>query len=249
MQRLLVLATLLASILLLAACTEAVTPTGTPTVTPTSTSTPASAAGANEALMERLRAMVLPLETLPGELALQSADFTTNEEASSEDPQGTEVALTNFQRWGRLLGYRVRYASEDALGVFRTGGLLAIVARVVQHHDPAGAEAAFQDWEQKLQDPAYLNARLTTRPGATFQRFQPLPAAAAGDRSLAVDAILSVHGPEGASPFTTRFYLFQQGPIMGLLELFYVGEPAPIAELEGLAGRFQARVLAGLDQP
>jgi hypothetical protein len=199
--------------------------------------------------MERLRAMALPLEALPGELALQSADFTSNQEAASDDPQGEEEALANFQRWGRLLGYRVRYANEDTLGVFRTGGLLAILARVVQHQAPAGAEAAFQDWERKLQDPAYLNARLATRPGAAFQRFQPLPAPAAGDRRLAVDAILSIQGPEGASPFTTRFYLFQQGPIMGLLELFYVGEPAPLEELEGLAGRFHALVLAGLDQP
>jgi hypothetical protein len=199
--------------------------------------------------MERLRAMALPLEALPGKLALQSADYTSNQEAAIDDPQGEEEALTNFQRWGRLLGYRVRYANEDALGIFRTGGLLAIVARVVQHEDPAGAEAAFQDWDRILQDPAYLEARLSTRPGATFQRFQPLPMATAGGRSLAVDAILSVQGPGGISPFTTRFYLFQQGPIMGLLEIFYVGEPAPIAELEGLAGRFQARVLAGLGPP
>tara|TARA_B100000315_G_scaffold255146_1_gene297779 strand:- start:1990 stop:2514 length:525 start_codon:yes stop_codon:yes gene_type:complete len=135
--------------------------------------------------MERLRAMALPLEALPGALALHSADFTTNQEAASDDPQGTEAALANFQSWGRLLGYRVRYANEDALGIFRTGGLLAILARVVRHRAPAGAEAAFQDWERKLQDPAYLHARLATRPGATFQRFQPLPASDAGDRSLA----------------------------------------------------------------
>ncbi|MFQ5826299.1 MAG: hypothetical protein ACE5IA_02985, partial [Dehalococcoidia bacterium] len=67
--------------------------------------------------------------------------------------------------------------------------------------------------------------------------------------SLAVDAILSIQAHDGTTPFITRFYLFQQGPIMGLLELFYVQEPAPLGELEGLVGSFHGRVLAGLGQP
>ncbi|MFQ5933819.1 MAG: hypothetical protein ACE5KI_04180 [Dehalococcoidia bacterium] len=229
--------------MLLAGCARA---KPTPTPTPTPTLTPAVAAG--EALMDPLRAMTLPRQALPGGLVLQAADFTTNQEAASDDPQGTEAALANFQRWGRLLGYRVRYASEEAFGVFRTGGLLAIVTRAVQHRDQAGAQEAFRHWERRLQDPTYLKARLTTRPGTTFNRFQPLPVAPIGDKSLAVDAILSIPAPEGTALFITRFYLFQQGPIMGLLELFYVREPAHLGELEGLAVSFHSRVLAGLGQ-
>ncbi len=234
----------LAALLLLTGCARAkLTPTPTPKPTPT----PLVAAG--EALMEPLRAMALPQEALPGGLVLQAADFTANQEAASDDPQDPEAALANFERWGRLLGYRVRYASEDAVGVLRTGGLLAIVTRVVQRRDQAGAEEAFRHWEQRLQDPAYLKARLTTRPGTTFNHFQPLPAAHIGDQSLAVDAILSIPAPEGTAPFITRFYLFQQGTIVGLLELFYVQATAPLAELEELVASFHALVLAGLGEP
>jgi hypothetical protein len=192
--------------------------------------------------------MVLSREALPEGLVLQAADFTTNQEAASDDPEGTEEALASFQRWGRLLGYRVRHSNADVLSVFRTGGLMAMVTRAVQHRDPAGAQAAFEDWERRLQSPAYLTERLSTRPGAAFQRFEPLPVASVGDRSLAVDAIISVQVPQGETSFITRFYLFQQGPIMGLLEVFYVGQPAPYGELEGLVRSFHTRVLAGLGE-
>ncbi len=215
--------------------TVASSPTLTPSPTPvpslntavasTQATTSTFGSSADEsALRERLEAMLFPLEALPAGFRIQTADFTTNQEAALADPDGLERALEDFQRWGRLLGYRVRYASEDALEVFRTGGLLAVVARVVQHRDPAGADEAFRHWEQRLQDQSYLEGRLVTRPGATFERFEPLGEVALGEHSLAVDAVLSVQTGEGATPFVTRFYLFQREASMGLVELFYVGE-------------------------
>jgi len=123
------------------------------------------------------------------------------------------------------------------------------VTRVVQHREQAGAQEAFEDWERRLQSSDYLEARLSTRPGAVFERFEQLPVAPVGDRSLAVDAIINIQVPQGETSFITRFYLFQQGPIMGLLEVFYVQEAAPYEEFEGLVRDFHTRVLAGLGEP
>lgn len=214
-------------------------------VASTQATTSTSGSSADEsALRERLEAMLFPLEALPQGFRVQTADFTTNQEAAVADPDGLKRALADFRRWGRLLGYRVRYANEDALEVFHTGGLLAVVARVVQHRDPAGADEAFRHWEQRLQDPSYLEGRLVTRPGTTFERFEPLGEVALGDHSLAVDAVLSVQAGDGTTPFVTRFYLFQREASMGLVELFYVGEITPLKGGEALAQSMDSRIQA-----
>jgi hypothetical protein len=83
-----------------------------------------------------------------------------------------------------------------------------------------------------------------TRPDTTFERFEPLGEVALGDHSLAVDAVLSVKAGDGTTPFVTRFYLFQRGASMGLVELFYVRDVTLLKDGEALAQSMDSQIQA-----
>lgn len=193
-----------------------------------------------EALLKRV---TLRVEDLPSGFALQSEEFTDNEQAAEFDPEGREAALARFGEWGRLLGYQATHMTNDPLGTFLSGGNALITVAINIFRTSEGAAAAMEWGRQLVAEPGRMMGLF---PGVISLEGEPLSFPTIGDETLAA-RLTGVFRPQDAQievdvDFVAHLVAIRRGPATAHILVAAIGGATPGQEVEDIIRTLDERL-------
>jgi hypothetical protein len=222
------------------------TEAASPTLAAPSPTLPAESRAELEAL---LKAAALHVADLPSGFTFKEEEFATNEEAASGDPIDPQQRLSDFGKWGRLLGYKVSYGKLAGLGAL-ADGTVSITVQIAIYRDVQGAQAFIAASRERIENPE-LAAKVASSfedgdfRNATISRMSFAPI---GDATVARE--LTAEPTSGmVSRAVVQDVIISEGRVLGIATTFAMNSPSPSEELEGLVRKLHERIQAALKNP
>jgi len=213
---------------------------------PSATATPVDRA----TLEDMLSSMIITVEDLPAGFALEDPgeQFTDNEEAAEVDPTGQLATLSRLEEWGRLLGYRAAYMTNDPVGTYMQGGIATITVSVSIFETAEGAETSLEWGRGVANDPAQA---ATMVPGVLTLETEPMSFPSVGDEMLAGKYTGTIR-PQGMDveidvDFVAHVVAFRQDRVVAQLLVSAIGGAEPGEEVEDLARLMEERIAEVLE--
>jgi hypothetical protein len=196
-----------------------------------------------------LRSIAPTLDDLPSGFAIQAPGevFTDNEEAAETDPDGKQAALDRFTEWGRLLGYRATYMTNDPVGTFMKGGTATVTVVLSLFRTPEGAMAAME-WGRGVATDTSRNMALT--PGVISMEAEPMSFTSVGEETLAARFTGKIRPQNMAVQvdvdFISHMVAIRQGRATAYIIVSAIGGAEPGPEVEALIRILDARLVQAL---
>ena len=224
--------------------------TGTPASSAIASPTAAATAEDLSQAEALLKAAALQLEDLPSGFTLDVDEekFTTNEEAAEEGAPD-DPTLEDLNRWGRILGYEVRYSREVSLGTL-LGGTAFLGVSTAVYRDSAGARDAFEFTRQRTSDPEFAKTFEASAAGEVRDAsISPMSFAEVGEDRIAFEMKFTMHNPDLNTDFdyVTQMVAVRRDRGIGSITVLAVTSPSPVDELEELARKLDERMKDALE--
>jgi len=196
-----------------------------------------------------LRSIAPTLDDLPSGFALQDPGeaFTDNEEAAETDPEGKQAALDNYNEWGRLLGYRASYMTNDPIGTFMKGGTATVTVTLSLFRTAEGAADAME-WGRGIASDASRAMAMT--PGAISMETEPMSFPTIGDETLAARFTGKIRPQNMAVQvdvdFIAHMVAIRRGRAVAYIVVGAIGGATPGQEVEDIIRVLDARMVQAL---
>jgi hypothetical protein len=196
-----------------------------------------------------LRSIAPTLQDLPSGFELQDPGevFTDNEEAAETDPDGKQVALDRYNEWGRLLGYRATYMTNDPVGTFMKGGTATVTVTLSLFRTAEGAADAME-WGKGIATDASRAMAMT--PGVISMETEPMSFPSVGDETLAARFTGKIRPQNMAVQvdvdFISHMVAIRRGRATAYIIVSAIGGAEPGPEVEALIRVLDARMVEAL---
>jgi hypothetical protein len=196
-----------------------------------------------------LKSIAPTLNDLPSGFELQDPGevFTDNEEAAETDPEGKQAALDNYNEWGRLLGYRATYMTNDPVGTFMKGGTATVTVSLSIFRTSEGAMEGME-WGRGIATDTSRAMALT--PGVISMETEPLSFPTIGDETLAARFTGKIR-PQNMTvqvdvDFISHMVAIRRGRATAYIIVSAIGGATPGQEVEDLIRVLDARMVQAL---
>jgi hypothetical protein len=196
-----------------------------------------------------LRSIAPTVDDLPSGFAIQDPGevFTDNEEAAETDPDGKQVALDRYNEWGRLLGYRATYMTNDPVGTFMKGGTATVSVTLSIFRTSEGAIAAME-WGREVATDTSRSMALI--PGIISMEAESLSFPSVGDETLAARFTGKIRPQNMAVQvdvdFIAHMVAIRRGRATAYIIVSAIGGAEPGPEVEALIRVLDARMVQAL---
>ncbi|MCJ7510404.1 MAG: hypothetical protein MUP14_05920 [Dehalococcoidia bacterium] len=197
-----------------------------------------------------LRSIAPTLDDLPSGFAIQEPGevYTDNEEAAATDPDGKQVALDRYNEWGRLLGYRASYMTNDTMGAFINGGTATVTVVLSIFRTSEGAIAAME-WGREVATDTSRNMALT--PGVISMEAEPMSFTSIGDETLAARFTGKIRPQNMAAQvdvdFISHMVAIRRGRATAYIIVSAISGAEPGPEVEALIRVLDANLVKALE--